>query len=177
MCFTWSTDRRETVKWSHGQETMPGHVIRGGNGVVHMDGGMLRLAVVEWRDCSAQVGVPARGLERGSCSTPQLPPCSPAAESDSATALCPSRAHVQDGNPPEEGPPGPAIKLVQVNFQVHLMSFELSLPQWVPIVGILGRSAARRSLCHGSTWQRPRPLAECAGSHDDNHVPEQVQQP
>ena len=107
---------------------MPGHVIGGGNGVVHMDGGMLRLAVVEWRDCSAQVGVPARGLERGSCSTPQLPPCSPAASSDSATALCPSRAHVQDGNPPEEGPPGPAIKLVQVVLQVpkHLMSFELS---------------------------------------------------
>ena len=103
-------------------------------------------------DCWVQVGVPGRGRARGSCLS-RLPPCSPAASSDSATALCPSRAHVQDGNPPEEGPPGPAIKLVQVIFQVpkHLMSFELSLPQWVPIVGILGRSAARRSSCHGST--------------------------
>ena len=58
-------------------------------------------------DCWVQVGVPGRGRARGSCLS-RLPPCSPAASSDSAAALCPSLALVLDGSLPEEGPPGPA---------------------------------------------------------------------
>merc|ERR1719234_1142688 len=107
-------------------------------------------------DCWVQVGVPGRGLARGSCWILRLPPCSRVALSDSTVGLCPSHARVLDGNLPGEDPP---------------------YPQWVPIVGIPDRSAARRSWCHGSTSLRPQPLAKCAGTRDGSHAPGQVQQP